>query len=58
MICVICQKNIEPDRNDEGEIVWDQGNSAEPIDAGRCCNKCNETIVLPTRFTEVMLGDK
>ncbi len=21
-------------------------------------NKCNETIVLPTRFTEVMLGDK
>jgi hypothetical protein len=58
MICVICHKDIEADKNDDGEIIWDQGNSAEPIDEGRCCNKCNETIVTPARLTEIMLGEK
>lgn len=58
MICVICHKDIEPDRTDDGEIYWDQGNSAEPIDKGRCCNNCNRNIVLPARLTDVIMSDK
>jgi hypothetical protein len=58
MICVICKKDIEPDRTDDGEIYWDQGNSAEPIDEGRCCNRCNDTIVIPARLTEMMVNNK
>ena len=55
MICVICHKEIEKQYTKEGVMYWDQGNSAEPIAEGRCCNKCNDTIVTPTRVTEMIV---
>ena len=55
MICVICHKEIEKQYTEEGVMYWDQGNSAEPIAEGRCCNKCNDTIVTPTRVTEMIV---
>ena len=49
----ICEGHIEPLRNDEGEIVWEGGNNAEPINNGRCCNECKMTVVIPARLTQM-----
>ena len=53
MICVICHKDIEPDRDADGNIYWTEGNNAQPVGEGRCCNKCNIDIVVPMRFAEI-----
>jgi len=48
-ICVICKQKYAG-----------FGNNAEPITKGRCCDKCNLTIVLPERvkqFAEVSNND-
>lgn len=50
MICSICKKEI-PSRDG-----WDKGNNAEPINKGRCCDYCNETVVIPARI--ILLGKK
>ena len=55
MICVICKNEIEKLYNKEGVMYWDQGNSAEPIANGRCCNKCDQDIVLPQRITDMQM---
>ena len=55
MMCVICHKEIEKQFTEEGVMYWDQGNSAEPISDGRCCNNCNDTIVTPARITEMIV---
>ena len=39
MNCSIC--------NDE---LIDWGNNAEPVNDGRCCDMCNQTIVIPRRM--------
>lgn len=44
MKCSICFNEIE---NKNG---WDKGNNAEPINNGRCCDICNETVVIPARI--------
>ena len=49
--CSICKNHIEPLRNDAGEVVWEGGNNAEPINDGRCCNECNMTVVIPARMS-------
>ncbi len=36
--CVICDG-----------IINQYGHNAEPVDKGRCCTICNETIVIPAR---------
>jgi hypothetical protein len=46
MKCVICHKDIEKQYTEDGIMYWDQGNNAEPIAEGRCCNHCNDTIVM------------
>ncbi len=38
-ICSICGKHYEG-----------YGNNAQPVNNGRCCDKCNGTIVVPRRF--------
>jgi len=55
MQCVICKGEIEKQYTEEGVMYWDQGNNAQPIDDGRCCNECNATIVIPARLTEIKL---
>jgi hypothetical protein len=49
MKCCICEKEIEK------EIEWEYGNNAEPVKDGRCCNLCNEKIVIPARLL-LMVG--
>ena len=49
--CSICEGYIEPLRHPEtGEVVWEGGNNAEPINDGRCCDECNATVVIPARI--------
>ena len=55
MKCCICKGEIEKQYTEEGVMFWDQGNNAQPIDDGRCCNECNATIVIPARLTEMKL---
>ena len=41
MKCVLCENEIIPD------VVsgWDQGNNAQPLADGRCCDDCNMAVV-------------
>ena len=48
MECKICDKEISMDVDGK----WDGGHNAEPINEGRCCEKCNDTIVTPMRLRE------
>jgi putative lipase involved disintegration of autophagic bodies len=51
MKCCICNKDIEVKRHpDTGEVIWDQGNNADPVADGRCCDVCNSTEVIPARL--------
>ena len=50
MKCSICDSEIEKQLDENGKVFWDQGNSAEPINDGRCCDICNMTVVLKARL--------
>ena len=47
-ICSICGKKIPTELDG-----WSIGNNAEPINDGRCCNECNETVVIPARIKQI-----
>ena len=44
MKCSICKDKIKVKRS------WKQGNNAQSINDGRCCDKCNSMIVIPARL--------
>jgi hypothetical protein len=50
MKCCICKKEIEKIGS------WDQGNNAQPLKEGRCCDNCNMTRVLPERMRKMGIG--
>jgi hypothetical protein len=43
-ICVICRLTFEG-----------QGQSAEPVKKGRCCNRCNDKHVIPARIRQMRM---
>ena len=43
--CTICFNDIGVDDNG-----WDGGHNAQPINDGRCCNACNEEVVIKARL--------
>jgi len=47
MKCCLCGNEIEIFGG------WDQGNNAQPLKDGRCCNECNWTKVIPVRMQSV-----
>ena len=52
--CCLCQSMIEKDG-----LGWDKGNNPWPLRKGeddRCCDTCNDTVVVPTRI--MMLSAK
>lgn len=54
MKCSICEDNIEEQEHPiTSEIFWNKGHNAEPINDGRCCDRCNYTIVIVKRM-EIM----
>lgn len=44
MKCSICGNEIEVT-----SFGWAEGNNADPVTDGRCCNNCDENIVIPRR---------
>jgi len=44
LLCSICFKPIPPKHE------WKYGNNAAPVNEGRCCDKCNERVVIPARI--------
>jgi hypothetical protein len=44
MKCSICKKEIEI------KPYWSEGNNAQPINNGRCCDDCNMNVVIPARL--------
>ena len=54
-ICDICKGAIDHHKDKEGEVYWTDGHNAEPlVENGRCCTKCNEDKVIPTRMLAMM----
>lgn len=47
MKCSICEKEIPV--KDGG---WSSGNNAQPVNDGRCCDQCNNDVVIPARLRE------
>ena len=41
MKCVLCKQEIRRDPFTQ----WDQGNNAEPLAKGRCCDNCNYDVM-------------
>ena len=55
--CCICNGKIDKHYTEEGEMYWDKGHNPHPVKTGeddRCCDKCDETVVMPIRLGEVM----
>ena len=48
MECSICKDEIIPDSNG-----WNEGHNAEPVNQGRCCTNCNDTVVIPARLAQI-----
>lgn len=49
--CVICKEWIMPT-----EYGWAHGNNAAPVAEGRCCDDCDEKLVIPTRIRNMLLS--
>lgn len=49
LICCICNKPIEPTASG-----WAGGNNADPVADGRCCNRCDNEVVIPARIRLMM----
>ena len=52
MDCSICKGVIEVT-----SYGWAEGNNAEPVNDGRCCDTCDMTIVLAARLKELHSKD-
>ena len=50
--CSICQLPI-PARG-----TWTKGNSAWPVNDGRCCYDCDDNIVIPARINLIKRDEK
>ena len=51
MKCSICTSEIDVQANGYAE-----GHNAMPISRGRCCTKCNDTVVFRMRLAFVKMG--
>ena len=38
----------------EGKVYWTQGNNAQPVADGRCCDRCDMGVVIPKRLKNMM----
>ena len=54
-ICCICSNPIEAEFTENGDAYWLDGHNALPVAEGRCCSKCNDNIVIPTRLINALM---
>lgn len=57
MKCSICREDIEVQVFPNGN-KWTEGNNAQPINDGRCCDECNRMVVIPERFKRMQEAKK
>jgi hypothetical protein len=50
--CSICGKPIDIQRFPKGG-EWAGGHNAEPVNDGRCCSFCNDTVVIRRRLRDL-----
>ena len=48
LTCSICDDDIEHKK--QGSIIWADGNNAQPVNAGRCCDSCDCRVVVIKRM--------
>lgn len=36
---------------------WCGGHNAAPVTNGRCCDQCNDTVVIPARIVQALAKD-
>jgi len=53
LICSICQLPLSLD-NCRNEFNTTFGNNAQPINDGRCCDHCDDHVVIPARINALM----
>mgnify|MGYP003153150555 FL=1 len=59
MKCSICGGPIDEHRHPEtGEVYWTEGHNAEPVNDGRCCTVCNDSVVISRRMTDIVQAMK
>lgn len=60
MKCSICDGEIEKQYmvkpSGERVMYWDGGHNAEPVNTGRCCQSCNDNVVIPVRIAKMFGG--
>ena len=54
MKCSICKEKIQPMYH-KGKYVYDGSCNALPVNKGRCCSICDETVVIPLRVQSAMI---
>ena len=54
MKCSLCDGQIEPHILPTSEEYWTEGHNAEPLNNGRCCDKCNAHKVIPARIAKLI----
>ena len=51
-ICDICHKPI-PVKTFPNGGTWEYGNNARPVTSGRCCDECDDEVVIPARMARL-----
>lgn len=55
-VCVICQEDIDHQKDETGKIFWTGGHNALPVSEGQCCSACNTDKVIPERIKQSFAG--
>tara|TARA_R100000458_G_C8229191_1_gene211398 strand:+ start:221 stop:421 length:201 start_codon:yes stop_codon:yes gene_type:complete len=45
---------IEKKYDDKGNVYWSEGHNAQPVTNGRCCDDCNDQVVIPVRISSLL----
>lgn len=54
MKCSICRNELKV--KFFGSSKWVEGNNAQPVNNGRCCDSCDTSVVIPTRLGRMDKG--
>ena len=53
--CSICKEKIDEQIiKNTNKVYWTEGHNAEPINDGRCCTSCNNSVVVPLRVLRLV----
>ena len=53
---LICSISNEPIQTNW--YGWSEGNNADPINDGRCCDNCDATVVFPKRIEMLVASQR